>query len=263
VKKKRFQNVPFKCNLHRYKVAACLPGRKEVFVFGGVASSSSGEVSGELFALDAAAMTWRAVAAGGVKPAPRAGAAGAVVGDAWFITGGGGADGGHKDTVALKSTSSGGSGLEWVAVTEVDAGSSLAAEGASVVAVGAGAALLAFGGYDGVRYSNDVHVMKYPTAEGGGNGGSGDAAGASVTKPPTPVKTKPDATAVNGDDAATGGAGAEARTGAAVAMEQMLMTPRKPATDVVSSVLESQLWIDPNGDPFNVVTAGRVVCSFE
>jgi hypothetical protein len=46
----------------------------------------------------------------------------------------------------------------------VDAGSSLAAEGAGVVAVGGGAALLAFGGYDGARYSADAHALKRPAA---------------------------------------------------------------------------------------------------
>ena len=106
-----------------------------VFVFGGVARGLAGEVSGELFVLDTMAMTWRAVHPAGAAPVPRAYAAGAVVGDAWYITGGGGADGGRRDTVALRVSAVDGE-VEWTSAAEVDAGSSLAAEGAGVVAVG-------------------------------------------------------------------------------------------------------------------------------
>ena len=80
-------------------------------------------------------MTWRAVHPAGAAPVPRASAAGAVVGDAWYITGGGGADGGRRDTVALRVSAVDGE-VEWTSAAEVDAGSSLAAEGAGVVAVG-------------------------------------------------------------------------------------------------------------------------------
>ena len=71
--------------------------------------------------------------------------------------------GGRRDTVALRVEPSSGE-LEWTSAAEVGAGSSLAAEGACVVAVGGGAALLAFGGYDGARYSADAHVLKRPAA---------------------------------------------------------------------------------------------------
>jgi acyl-CoA-binding protein len=139
----------------------------DVFVFGGVASGSAGEVSGELFVLDTMAMTWKALDPAGPVPVPRAGAAGAVVGNSWYIAGGGGPDGGRRDTVALRRRLGGdgdGDVLEWTSAAEVAAGSSLAAEGLGLVAVGGGAALLAFGGYDGARYSSDVHVLKRPTA---------------------------------------------------------------------------------------------------
>ena len=283
-------------------VAACLPGGKDVYVFGGVASSSSGEVSGELFALDAEAMTWRAVqpTGDGFKPAPRAGAAGAVVGDAWYITGGGGAEGGRKDTVALKKSpgaagagAGAGAAVEWVLVAEVEAGSSLAAEGATVVAVGggsgAGASLLSFGGYDGVRYSNDVHVMKHPTAvkTAAANGGTATAAttaaAAAAAKPlVTPVKTKAVTGGDNNNDdaaaaaaaaadaasmaaAAAGGAVTVTPAAATAATATEKMTPRKPAADVASSMLveSQQLWVDPHGDPFNVVTAGHESAAHE
>ncbi len=135
----------------------------DVYVFGGVCAGGAGEVSGELFALDTMSMTWRELEPAGVPPVPRAGAAGAVVGEAWFVAGGGGAGGGRRDTVALRVEPSSGE-LEWTSAAEVGAGSSLAAEGACVVAVGGGAALLAFGGYDGARYSADAHVLKRPAA---------------------------------------------------------------------------------------------------
>jgi hypothetical protein len=135
----------------------------DVYVFGGVSAGAAGEVSGELFALDTMSMTWRELEPAGVPPVPRAGAAGAVVGEAWFIAGGGGAGGGRRDTVALRVEPSSGE-LEWTSAAEVDAGSSLAAEGAGVVAVGGGAALLAFGGYDGAKYSAEAHVLKRPAA---------------------------------------------------------------------------------------------------
>ena len=107
----------------------------DVYVFGGVCAGSAGEVSGELFALDTMSMTWRELEPAGVPPVPRAGAAGAVVGEAWFVAGGGGAGGGRRDTVALRVEPSSGE-LEWTSAAEVGAGSSLAAEGAGVVAVG-------------------------------------------------------------------------------------------------------------------------------
>ena len=135
----------------------------DVYVFGGVCAGSAGEVSGELFALDTMSMTWRELEPAGVPPVPRAGAAGAVVGEAWFVAGGGGVGGGRRDTVALRVEPSS-CELEWTSAAEVGAGSSLAAEGAGVVAVGGGAALLAFGGYDGARYSADAHALKRPAA---------------------------------------------------------------------------------------------------
>lgn len=135
----------------------------DVYVFGGVSAGGAGEVSGELFVLDTVSMTWRELSPAGVAPVPRAGAAGAVIGETWFVAGGGGADGGRRDTVALRVDPASGE-LEWAAAAEVEAGSTLASEGAGVVSVGGGAALFAFGGYDGAKYSADTHVLKRPAA---------------------------------------------------------------------------------------------------
>ena len=92
----------------------------------------------------------------------------------WLIVGGGGLDGGRRDTVGLRlvnSTKGSPSGLEWFACGEVQRGSALAAEGMSVVRVGSTnpgtcGALIAFGGYDGRRYSNGVHAMRRPGRAG-------------------------------------------------------------------------------------------------
>ena len=94
----------------------------------------------------------------------------------WLIVGGGGLDGGRRDTVGLRlvnSTKGSPSGLEWFACGEVQRGSALAAEGMSVVRVGGSnpgtcGALIAFGGYDGRRYSNGVHAMRRPGRAGSG-----------------------------------------------------------------------------------------------
>ena len=120
-------------------------------------------------------MTWHLLNPAGVTPAPRTNAAGCVV-DAgtWLIVGGGGLDGGRRDTVGLRlvnSTKGSPSGLEWFGCGEVQRGSALAAEGMSVVRVGSTnpgtcGALIAFGGYDGRRYSNGVHAMRRPGRAG-------------------------------------------------------------------------------------------------
>jgi hypothetical protein len=120
-------------------------------------------------------MTWHLLNPAGVTPAPRTNAAGCVV-DAgtWLIVGGGGLDGGRRDTVGLRlvnSTKGSPSGLEWFGCGEVQRGSALAAEGMSVVRVGGSnpghcGALIAFGGYDGRRYSNGVHAMRRPGRAG-------------------------------------------------------------------------------------------------
>lgn len=122
-------------------------------------------------------MTWHLLNPAGVTPAPRTNAAGCVV-DAgtWLIVGGGGLDGGRRDTVGLRlvnSTKGSPSGLEWFGCGEVQRGSALAAEGMSVVRVGGSnpgtcGALIAFGGYDGRRYSNGVHAMRRPARAGSG-----------------------------------------------------------------------------------------------
>lgn len=187
-------------------VAACFGGgaqkgaAADVYVFGGV---SNGEVSGELFALDTKAMTWRELSPSGVAPVPRAGAAGAVIGDTWFVCAGGGADSGVRDTVALRlGTNNGGGGdggdPEWAFVAEVDSGNSLAAEGAGVVSVGGGAALVAFGGYDGTRYSADTHVLKRPAA---------GTLAMTKTKMLSPVKHKAWVSAAEAEHRRNGGGG--------------------------------------------------------
>ena len=80
--------------------------------------------------------------------------------------------GGLADTVGLKLANPRGvganqvSGLEWFTAGEVQRGSALAAEGMTCVSVGGNpgecGAIIAFGGYDGRRYSNCTHAMRRP-----------------------------------------------------------------------------------------------------
>ena len=252
-------------------VAASLPGRKEIFVFGG---STRTETSGELFALDVDAMTWRVVTpVGANRPAPRAGAAGAVVGDTWFVVGGGDTlAGGRRDTVALRPSPLSPGHLEWVDVASVAPGSSIAAEGSAVVAVGGGgnAALLAFGGYDGKRYSRDVHVMKDPAVAVQSSEKKAKAASAVTTANGDPSGPLVGAAAEAGPVPPTADVAAANQKAADVAAttnrgEVPAMTPRKPAADVASSVLAEsrELWIDPNGEPYSVVSAGHESAAHE
>jgi len=135
----------------------------------------AGEPTDETWCLNSMTMTWHLLNPAGVTPAPRTNAAGCVVDTTtWLIVGGGGLDGGRRDTVGLRlvnSTKGSPSGLEWFGCGEVQRGSALAAEGMSVVRVGSTnpgtcGALIAFGGYDGRRYSNGVHAMRRPGRAG-------------------------------------------------------------------------------------------------
>ena len=153
-------------------VACCFGyGSPDVYVFGGVAAGGAGEPTDELFCLNSMTMTWHRLNPAGVTPAPRTNAAGCVLDDGiWLIAGGGGLDGGRADTVGLRLANPRGganpSGLEWFTAGKVQRGSALAAEGMTVVSVGANpgecGGVIAFGGYDGRRYSNCTHAMRRP-----------------------------------------------------------------------------------------------------
>ncbi len=155
-------------------VACCFGyGSPDVYVFGGVAAGGAGEPTDELFCLNSMTMTWHRLNPAGVTPAARTNAAGCVLPDdgIWLIAGGGGGynSGASKNVVGLRLANPRGanpSGLEWFSAGEVQRGSAMAAEGMTVVSVGANpgecGAIVAFGGYDGRRYSNCTHAMRRP-----------------------------------------------------------------------------------------------------
>lgn len=155
-------------------VACCFGyGSPDVYVFGGVKAGDAGEPTDELFCLNSMTMTWHRLNPAGVTPAPRTNCAGCVLDDGiWLIIGGGNGGGGLADTVGLKLANPRGvganqvSGLEWFTAGEVQRGSALAAEGMTCVSVGGNpgecGAVIAFGGYDGRRYSNCTHAMRRP-----------------------------------------------------------------------------------------------------
>ena len=108
----------------------------DVYVFGGVCAGSAGEVSGALFALDTMSMAWRELEPRACRRCGAPARRRAVVGEAWFVAGGGG---GGRRAPRHRSAARGAllRRARGTSAAEVGAGSSLAAEGAGVVAVGA------------------------------------------------------------------------------------------------------------------------------
>lgn len=122
---------------------------KYIFFFGGGSHSTC---YGDLHVLDIVNMEWSPVQTQGSIPTPRAGHAGATIGDSWYVLGGGDNKGAISETHVLDMTT-----LMWSTVATVEGNSSVASEGLSVVV--SGESLLTFGGYNG-KFSSDVHVFK-------------------------------------------------------------------------------------------------------
>lgn len=93
-----------------------------------------------------------------------AGHAGAVLGDTWYIAGGGNNTSGCTDMLALDLSPLAGDSpsdepLTWSTVSHADARSAIVSEGMTVQAVASAKCLLAFGGYNG-KYQNALQVFK-------------------------------------------------------------------------------------------------------
>mmetsp|Transcript_3402 Transcript_3402/g.8632 ORF Transcript_3402/g.8632 Transcript_3402/m.8632 type:complete len:629 (+) Transcript_3402:121-2007(+) len=132
-------------------------GGRYLVVFGG---GSVAHCFKDLQVLDTEDMEWFSPPTEGVSPSARAGHAAAVLGDHWFITGGGNNTSGCGDMLALDMSNLGISALAWSRVCEVgDKRSPICSEGLSLQAVPSHGALVAFGGYNG-KYHNAVHVHK-------------------------------------------------------------------------------------------------------
>ncbi|PNW86136.1 hypothetical protein CHLRE_02g074650v5 [Chlamydomonas reinhardtii] len=116
----------------------------------------------DVHVLDTETLTWSQPAQAGAKVSPRAGHSGAVLGDIWYIVGGGNnvkgcADLLAADLAALPTSNT----LTWHVVTSVAIRDPLSSEGISLVMVQQPRVLVAFGGYNG-KYQNAVSLFRAP-----------------------------------------------------------------------------------------------------
>ena len=194
----------------RSEHAACAWSDDRVIVFGGV--DASGRCLGDAWLLDVADGTWTDLTrlVRGPKPGPRAGHAGAVVGDRyWCVVGGGnGRSGGGDLGCAVLDLDA----MEWCGSGDDDDESaptraarpptkprprptlpspSIAGEGMSLCAVetaGGDGVLIAFGGYDG-RCRGHAQAFRlddsfYDSSNAGRNPGVGEASKSGSLSPP-------------------------------------------------------------------------------
>jgi hypothetical protein len=133
---------------------AAAHGDRYLFLFGGGSHSSC---YNDLYVLDLDSMEWSQAQTGGTVPSPRAGHAGATIGNSLYIIGGGDNKSGISDTLVLNMDT-----LVWSVVATVKGRAAVASEGLSVVVVED--SLLAFGGYNG-HFNNQVYVFRTFPAE--------------------------------------------------------------------------------------------------
>lgn len=93
------------------------------------------------------------------RAARRAGHAGALLGDAWYVAGGGNNAAGCADMLALDLGGLGAAPLAWAPVATAEPRSAIASEGLSLLAAPGAGVLVAFGGYNG-RYHNTVQLFR-------------------------------------------------------------------------------------------------------
>ncbi|KAG2435000.1 hypothetical protein HYH02_011998 [Chlamydomonas schloesseri] len=116
----------------------------------------------DVHVLDTHTLAWAQPAQAGAKVSPRAGHSGAVLGDIWYIVGGGNnvkgcADLLAADLAALPTSNT----LTWHVVTSVAIRDPLSSEGISLVMLPQPRVLVAFGGYNG-KYQNAVSLFRAP-----------------------------------------------------------------------------------------------------
>eukprot|EP00892_Ulva_mutabilis_P007657 jgi/Ulvmu1/5263/UM022_0057.1 len=136
---------------------AATPYQDRYFIiFGG---GAVGKCHNDVWVLDTVTNMWDKPTIGGQRPSPRAGCCSALLGNRWYILGGGNNTAGCPDMYMLDLVRLGVSELEWEQVASFDRRAALACEGATLVAAPAYGALVAFGGYNGV-YHNAVSAFK-------------------------------------------------------------------------------------------------------
>ncbi|KAG8098885.1 hypothetical protein GUJ93_ZPchr0013g34706 [Zizania palustris] len=132
--------------------AACHADRY-LLIFGG---GSHATCFNDLHLLDLQTMEWSRPQQQGLTPSPRAGHAGATVGENWYIVGGGNNKSGVSETLVLNMST-----LTWSVVSTVEGRVPLASEGMTLAHSNYNGDdyLISFGGYNG-RYSNEVFALK-------------------------------------------------------------------------------------------------------
>jgi hypothetical protein len=124
-----------------------------LFIFGG---GSHATCFNDLHVLDLQTMEWSRPKQHGLTPSPRAGHAGATVGENWYIAGGGNNKTGVSETLVLNMST-----LTWSIVSTVEGHVPIASEGMTLVhsKYNGNDYLISFGGYNG-RYSNEVYTLR-------------------------------------------------------------------------------------------------------
>ncbi|XP_006650861.1 acyl-CoA-binding domain-containing protein 6 [Oryza brachyantha] len=132
--------------------AACHADRY-LLIFGG---GSHATCFDDLHVLDLQTMEWSRPKQQGLTPGPRAGHAGATVGENWYIVGGGNNKSGVSETLVLNMST-----LTWSVLSTVEGRVPLASEGMTLVHSNYNGDdyLISFGGYNG-RYSNEAFALK-------------------------------------------------------------------------------------------------------
>ncbi|BBN19454.1 hypothetical protein MPTK1_8g10800 [Marchantia polymorpha subsp. ruderalis] len=129
-----------------------------LLIFGGVTRS---KISNDIFALDFDTMEWSRLKTRGLPPTPRAGHAGVLVGDKWYIVGGESRVPGILETSALNISL-----MTWSVVAPASPDTVTSHQGLSVVFVQRKEKkfLVAYGGR-GTEASSTVQVLYLPPAE--------------------------------------------------------------------------------------------------
>jgi acyl-CoA-binding protein len=168
--------------------AAAYQGRY-MAVYGGAAMGSGCHADTWLY--DRETGCWAQAAEHGAVPGARAGHAGARLGEAWFVLGGGDHVRGCRDVLAADLTQLPAGAITWTRVSTVPVRSPLSSEGGSLTAVPALGALLAFGGYNGRCHDSlslysarkeMIDPLSTGVEEAGGGGGGGVAGAAEAAE---------------------------------------------------------------------------------
>ncbi|GIL58353.1 hypothetical protein Vafri_13410 [Volvox africanus] len=181
--------------------ASCATGLLDryIILFGG---GSVATCFSDLHMLDTQELTWSQLAQAGAKVTPRAGHSGAILGDIWYIVGGGNNVKGCTDLLAADLSELPESGtVTWHVVSSVALRDPLSSEGISLVVIPGERVLVAFGGYNG-KYQGAVSLFRAPE-------GSAALLAGALAAAAEAVESKARAKLANGSAAVAAAAAAE------------------------------------------------------